>query len=275
MVAPPAAAATAAEEKAWSRSHVSMSLAALALFSAYCQAPFDLRQSGVSELGTSSPLAPTPQTTRRQWAREPQPADLSDASFLRARVMEEHGWSAERAEGALGEYLRFLLLLAEAPRRELIASSDVDLVWHEHLIDTENYARDCFRLFGFFLHHRRARTAEEFAGISESYQLTKETYAARFGAAPPPSFWGSETTAASMCGGSKSDLDPDPVGPPTPSTPSPSLAPGLTYAPSAPPTPRPDANRATASGASWGAAVLSLASAFAAAALAPISTRRA
>eukprot|EP00928_Gymnodinium_smaydae_P016479 TRINITY_DN1618_c0_g1_i1.p1 TRINITY_DN1618_c0_g1~~TRINITY_DN1618_c0_g1_i1.p1 ORF type:complete len:137 (-),score=19.71 TRINITY_DN1618_c0_g1_i1:233-643(-) len=65
------------------------------------------------------------------------------------------------------------------------------------------------------------------------------------------------------------------LGPPTPSTPSPSLAPGLTYAPSAPPTPRPDANRATASGASWGAAVLSLASAFAAAALAPISTRRA
>merc|ERR1712232_1094658 len=90
---------------------------------------------------------------------------LQDYDFLRERVMEEHGWDRGRAEGAIVEYLRFLQMLAGSPRMELIASSDVDLVWHEHIMDTENYVADNRRLFGRFLHHRRARTAEEFADI--------------------------------------------------------------------------------------------------------------
>eukprot|EP00933_Yihiella_yeosuensis_P010167 TRINITY_DN11646_c0_g1_i3.p1 TRINITY_DN11646_c0_g1~~TRINITY_DN11646_c0_g1_i3.p1 ORF type:complete len:162 (-),score=25.62 TRINITY_DN11646_c0_g1_i3:70-486(-) len=70
---------------------------------------------------------------------------LTDYDFLRQRVMEEHGWSKQRAEGAIVEYLRFLEMLAAAPTMELVASSDIDLVWHEHLVDTKNYAEDCMR----------------------------------------------------------------------------------------------------------------------------------
>jgi len=139
----------------------------------------------------------------------PSPAALRDYAFLRDRVAEEYGWDRDRAEGAIVEYLRFLQLLSEAPRRELIASSDVDLVWHEHIMDSENYAVDCNALFGRFLHHRRARTPAELAQIPESYSQTKRVYAERFGVAPPAQFWGPSTEAASMCGGG-SDVDPNP-----------------------------------------------------------------
>merc|ERR1719487_2556308 len=95
---------------------------------------------------------------------------LRDWIFLRDRVVEEHDWSPEKAEAAIFEYLRFLRLLAEAPHMELVASEAVDLVWHEHLLDTTNYAEDCQRLFGRFLHHRRARTQAEFADIPNGYE---------------------------------------------------------------------------------------------------------
>merc|ERR1719245_21918 len=140
------------------------------------------------------------------------PDMLNDYIFLRERVMEEHGWDLRRAEGAIGEYVRFLQLLATAPRMELVASDDVDLVWHEHLLDTQNYAADSQRLFGRFLHHRRARTAQEVADIPSGYARTKEAYTSHFGAAPPREHWGLTTQAASMCGGG-GGVDPSGTGP--------------------------------------------------------------
>jgi hypothetical protein len=142
---------------------------------------------------------------------------LQDHDFLVSRVVEEHGWSVERAKGAIVEYLRFLVMLAEAPKMELVASSDIDLVWHEHLIDTKNYAADCQRLFGHFIHHRRARTPDELAEIPEAYQNTKDVYKSRFGETPPLEFWGETTMASSMCGGG-GGTSPDDKGPATSAT---------------------------------------------------------
>merc|ERR1719473_1013314 len=95
----------------------------------------------------------SPQTSLRDW------------NFLRERVAEEHEWPLERADAAIVEYLRFLQMLAEWPKMELIAPTDVDLVWHEHIMDTLNYKADCVYLFGRMIHHRRARTPSELAAI--------------------------------------------------------------------------------------------------------------
>ena len=72
--------------------------------------------------------------------RSPQ-SSLRDYGFLLERLQEEHSWSAAHAAGAISEYLRFMQLLAEAPKMELIASSDIDLVWHEHILDSANYCK--------------------------------------------------------------------------------------------------------------------------------------
>merc|ERR1712232_178509 len=138
---------------------------------------------------------------------------LNDYAFLRERVMEEHGWDVGSAEGAIVEYLRFMQLLAEAPRMELVAPTDVDLVWHEHILDTKNYAVDGMAMFGRFLHHRRARTTDELSAIPESYQHTKRHYTERFGVEAPPQVWGPTTESASMCGGGGGDVDPGETGP--------------------------------------------------------------
>merc|ERR1719282_1710376 len=71
------------------------------------------------------------------------------------------------------------------------------------------------KLFGHFIHHRRARTPEEFAEISSSYSRTKRTYAKRYGSEPPLRFWGHTTNAASMCGGGggSNKGNPAPAGP--------------------------------------------------------------
>jgi hypothetical protein len=156
------------------------------------------------------PLEPVMQLPAEPW-RSPE-TSLRDYSFLHYRLQEEHYWSAAHAAGAISEYLRFMQLLAEAPKMELIASSDIDLVWHEHILDSANYAQDSLHLWGRFLHHRRARSAKEFSEIPASYERTKLVYAERYGAAPAPTYWGATTEASSMCGGG-SVVDPNDKGP--------------------------------------------------------------
>jgi len=156
--------------------------------------------------------------TKQPWM-EPE-LSLGDYDYLKQRVVDEYGWDAERARSAIVEYLKFLQMIAESPRMELIASTDIDLVWHEHLMDTSNYAKDCLNLFGHFLHHRRARTSSEYDLIPAAYDRTKQVYASRYGVFPPERFWGAHTQAASMCGGG-SVVNPAPPASPTPSQASP------------------------------------------------------
>merc|ERR1712039_663949 len=80
-------------------------------------------------------------------------------------------------------------------------------------MDTKNYAVDCQALFGHFLHHRRARTADELSEIPSSYSFTKKRYLQRFGVEPPVDIWGVTTEAVSMCGGGGDGLDPSQSGP--------------------------------------------------------------
>lgn len=125
---------------------------------------------------------------------------LTDYEYLRERIAEEYDWSFEYSIKAIGEYVRFLVLIAESPHLELIASTHVDMVWHEHMLETQMYEADCHRMFGFFLHHYRARSPDEIDEIPNAYILTRRVYRLRFGIDPPPDTWGSTTGASSMCG---------------------------------------------------------------------------
>jgi len=82
-----------------------------------------------------------------------------DLNSVRDAMMEKHGWSLDRAEAARTEYVRFLTLLRMKPGFMLIPWStvegqdDLDQFWHQHILDTEKYARDCNALFGRMIHH--------------------------------------------------------------------------------------------------------------------------
>ena len=55
---------------------------------------------------------------------------------------------------AINQYRKYLTLKIRYPNVNLVPTEDIDLIWHTHILDTENYALDCERLFGKFLHHK-------------------------------------------------------------------------------------------------------------------------
>ncbi|HWJ93761.1 MAG TPA: glycine-rich domain-containing protein-like [Telluria sp.] len=75
---------------------------------------------------------------------------------IKRKLMDERsgrGWPQARADQAEQEYKRFLYLMQQFPAEILAPSADVDRFWHQHILDTMRYARDCDALFGYFLHH--------------------------------------------------------------------------------------------------------------------------
>ena len=63
------------------------------------------------------------------------------------------GWSTERVNVAERDYKRFLALTKAVGQFPIVPSKDLDRFWHEHILDTRRYERDCFALFGAFMHH--------------------------------------------------------------------------------------------------------------------------
>lgn len=63
------------------------------------------------------------------------------------------GWDLKRITEAELDYKRFLALAKAAPDLPIVPSRDLDRFWHEHILDTRRYAKDCYELFGDFFHH--------------------------------------------------------------------------------------------------------------------------
>lgn len=62
-------------------------------------------------------------------------------------------WSPERVTAAIRNYGRFLLLIAQHPSQPHAPTSDIDKIWHLHMLSPRAYHADCMRLFGEILDH--------------------------------------------------------------------------------------------------------------------------
>jgi len=97
------------------------------------------------------------------------------------------------ARGAVEEYKRFLAVVkAKQSRTSQMPSVPgrmIDLVWHEHIIDTEKYAADCQRVFGRYRDHEPhdPGTPEKKEQAWAAYRQTLETYTELFG--EPSQMW--------------------------------------------------------------------------------------
>ncbi len=82
---------------------------------------------------------------------------VAELDFSRLKHKYTTGEEPEMAEAEWDfgekEYRRFLSLKAWYPSVELVPNKLVDKVWHAHILDTMAYAKDCEKVFGFFLHH--------------------------------------------------------------------------------------------------------------------------
>lgn len=79
-----------------------------------------------------------------------------ELDWIVVRLMDTdrgEGWSLARAKRAIAGYRSLLMLLTTDPEAQLVPRTDVDVVWHYHILDTRQYARDCMKVFGHFIHH--------------------------------------------------------------------------------------------------------------------------
>jgi len=52
------------------------------------------------------------------------------------------------------EYRAFLEQIRAEPYKEHVPSAAVDIMWHEHILDTKAYTEFCNDFFGAYLHHK-------------------------------------------------------------------------------------------------------------------------
>lgn len=120
--------------------------------------------------------------------------DSIDLSMVRLKLADPHegqGWSQEQLDLAEREYRRFLALHLMYPDTAVVPCSLVDTVWHAHILDTQAYAPDCERAFGFYLHHFPyfgMRSEQDAADLMDAYDLTVARYEEAFGT-PPTGVW--------------------------------------------------------------------------------------
>lgn len=116
------------------------------------------------------------------------PWDLNFDRFADKLVRDHSSYfpNVTVAHVALAEYRRFLHMHQKVPYHHLAASKLVDLVWHEHIIDTQTYMKDSQLLFGHYLHHYPCYgEGRPFRHESELVDAYSKTY----GEFPPFQVW--------------------------------------------------------------------------------------
>lgn len=133
-----------------------------------------------------------------------QALDLEPIKFKLMDPEEGQGWSRQYADRTETEYKRFLTLFVTHPEETLAPSKDVDKFWHGHILDTLKYAKDCEKVFGYFLHHFPyfgMRGAEDAANQTRAAEATRRLYQQEFGGAERAAYCGAiRAGSAAYCG---------------------------------------------------------------------------
>lgn len=97
---------------------------------------------------------------------------------------EGKGWTRAQADNAEIAYKQFLQLNLKYPGKSIVPTATCDTFWHAHILDTQKYAEDCQKIFGYFLHHFPyfgMRGEEDAANLKTAFEETKALYASEFG----------------------------------------------------------------------------------------------
>ena len=90
--------------------------------------------------------------------------------------------SGAQIHAACQRYAQFLTLHARYPRAALVPATDIDEVWHLHILHTIAYAKDCARIFGRFLHHTPSSGSfAEQRRLGKNFAATAELWRTEFG----------------------------------------------------------------------------------------------
>lgn len=102
-----------------------------------------------------------------------------DLSMVKMKLMDEEegqGWDKEYTDYVEKRYKRYLCMVYVNPNGPVVPTKDIDLFWHQHILDTRAYAKDCQHIFGYFLHHFPyfgMRGKDDAKDLLDSFEETK------------------------------------------------------------------------------------------------------
>lgn len=111
--------------------------------------------------------------------------NATDDESARAAITKE-------VERLVHEYLVFMWIIKANPEQRVSPSKPIDIVWHQHILFTREYADFCGKHFGKFLHH--SPTVPDYSTTTYSdnmswYAKVLIRYVYHTKAAPPAEFW--------------------------------------------------------------------------------------
>tara|TARA_B110000014_G_C19769445_1_gene400398 strand:+ start:153 stop:623 length:471 start_codon:yes stop_codon:yes gene_type:complete len=113
-------------------------------------------------------------------------------------------WSPELFNTAKEEYRRFLELEYRYPDLNFGPTCIMDDLWHQHILDTKAYTRDCAEILGKYLHHAPSfddSESEKDERMIEARGNLVEKYSMHFGGSP----YGLQGPCTSGCAGTCGD----------------------------------------------------------------------
>ena len=116
----------------------------------------------------------------------------------------ESSWADNLCDYAEREYRKLLSLKKWYPKLSFVPSKLADKFWHEHILDTQNYADDCHAVFGYFVHHYPyfgIYGDEDQSKLQTAFDETVLLYEQHFGAFPTNELFGGKSLEASRCEG--------------------------------------------------------------------------
>jgi uncharacterized protein (TIGR04222 family) len=110
--------------------------------------------------------------------------------YFAEKLAYDNGWSRSFAQRVLDEYRRYVYLACTADH-VVVPSDEVDMAWHQHLLDTEQYWGEfCQTVLNKPLHHRPNKGgALGQHHHRDLYGCTLRTYERTFGCVPPRDIW--------------------------------------------------------------------------------------
>jgi hypothetical protein len=130
-------------------------------------------------------------TTDEALVRLDELLDLSNIRMKLADPDESKGYDMDHLDLLESEYRKFLALHLAYPEMDVVPCKIVDEMWHQHILDTAAYRRDCEEIFGRFLDHFPyfgMRGEDDARALEDAYVETIDRYREAFGE-PPADTW--------------------------------------------------------------------------------------
>ena len=99
------------------------------------------------------------------------------------KLSHEPDWNESDARICSQLYRNYLYLMKKYDEY-LPPSEEIDAFWHQHILDTEKYHKDCKMIFGKYLHHYPYFGIDEKSNqqdLDNAFDRTQELYFKEFG----------------------------------------------------------------------------------------------